>query len=133
MRIHLKIIKIKMDNIIKKFYAYNSEDPKNVAINNDLKSSFYKSPKKQFESVIDKNQERIKTMEERLIKIENKKIEEKNDIYNLIKSNLVNNSTSYSRTNNQVKRQYLPDIYNNKSASRRRIQRDSSDFTNNNM
>ena len=85
MRIHLKIIKIKMDNVIKKFYAYNSEDPKNVAINNDLKSSFYKSPKKQFESVIDKNQERIKTMEERLIKIENKKIEEKNDIYNLIK------------------------------------------------
>ena len=135
-----------MDNVMKKFYAFNTDNSKNAMnmnMNNDninLKSSsMSKAPGQQVMLFNDKNiinQERIKMMEDKLLKFETKQNEEKNDLFNLIKSNIIlNKSTSSNRTHNHTSlpQQYLPNIYENKTANRRKFQQESYEFTNTNM
>lgn len=93
---------------MKKFFAYNPEyipNNSNHSIKTAKSSSVYQIPP-QIQLLDIKNnannhsktnydQERIKTLEEKIIQMENKKNNEKNELFQLIKSNLAANRSAH--------------------------------------
>jgi hypothetical protein len=123
-----------MDNVMKKFFAYNPDHFQNNSSNltkTAKSSSLYNIPPQiqlldqksnsNQQSKFNYDQERIKTLEEKIIQIENKKNNEKNELFHLIKSNL-NANRSHHNNNlpilyNTPNSHHLPNIRESRSPS----------------